>query len=114
MAKYWLLRARRILAHRVLHTDDSPHTIALGAGIAMFITFLPLVGIQTILSVGAATLLRANKAVCIPIVWITNVFTIVPIYGACLARGRFVLASPDGGGDEAQHGVAGERRGEPI
>ncbi len=100
MARYWILRARRILAHRVLHTDDSPHTIALGTGVAMFITFLPLIGLQTVLAVGAAALLRANKAVCIPIVWITNVFTIVPIYGACLGLGRFVMARPGTGGDQ--------------
>ena len=91
MARYWL-KARRFLGHTVLHTDDSPHKIALGTGIAMFITFLPLVGFQMLLAVGTAALFRANKAVCVPIVWITNVFTIGPIYGACLALGRFVMS----------------------
>lgn len=91
LARYWL-KARRILAQRVLHTDDSAHSIALGTGIAMFVTFLPLIGFQTVISVGVAALLRANKVVCIPIVWITNVFTIVPIYGACLGLGRLVLS----------------------
>lgn len=91
MARY-VLRARKFLAKKVLHTDDSPHTIALGTGIAMFVTFLPLIGLQTVIAIGIAALLRANKAVCIPIVWITNVFTAVPIYGACLGLGRFVLA----------------------
>ena len=98
MARYWL-KARRILAHRVLHTDDSSHSIALGTGIAMFVTFLPLVGLQTVIAVGVAALFRANKVVCLPIVWITNVFTMVPIYGACLGLGRFVL-SKSGPGDE--------------
>lgn len=91
MARYWL-KARRILAHRVLHADDTAHSIALGTGVAMFVAFLPLVGFQTVIAVGIAALLRANKVVCIPIVWITNVFTMVPIYGACLALGRFVLS----------------------
>lgn len=93
MARH-VLRLRRFVAQKVLHTDDTPHAIALGAGIATFITFLPLVGLQTVIAVSLAALFRANKAVCIPIVWITNVFTMVPIYGACLALGRFVLASP--------------------
>lgn len=91
MARYWL-KTRRILAQRVLHTDDSAHSIALGAGIATFVAFLPLIGLQTVIAVGLAALFRANKVVCIPIVWITNVFTMVPIYGACLALGRFVLS----------------------
>lgn len=85
----------------MLHTDDSSHSIALGTGIAMFVTFLPVVGFQTVIAVGVAALLRANKVVCIPIVWITNVFTIVPIYGACLGLGRFVLSKSGPGNETA-------------
>ena len=67
---------------------------ALGAAIAVLVTFLPLIGLQTVISVGLAALARANKAICVPIVWITNPFTMVPIYGTCLALGRWVTASP--------------------
>lgn len=92
MARY-LARTRRILAQKVLHTDDTPHAIALGAAMATFVAFLPLVGLQTLISVSLAALLRANKAVCIPIVWITNPVTLGPIYGACFGLGRIVLAT---------------------
>lgn len=95
MSRYWF-KIRKLLAQRVLHTDDTPHAIALGAGIAMLVAFLPLIGLQTVISVGLAAFFRANKAICIPIVWITNPFTMVPIYGACGALGRFVLVSPGG------------------
>ena len=91
MAKYWR-RARKILVHKVLHTSDTPHAIALGAGIATFVAFLPLVGIQTIIAVALAALVRANKVVCVPIVWITNPLTLVPIYGACFQIGRLAVA----------------------
>jgi len=90
----YVRRFRKILLHHVLHADDSPHAIALGVGVATLVAFLPLVGFQTAIALGVAALLRANKAVCIPIVWITNPFTIVPIYGACLALGRWLLAAP--------------------
>ena len=93
MAKKYWLRLRRMLAHRVLHTDDSPHTIGLGAGLATLVAFLPLVGFQTVIAIGLAALFRANKAICVPIVWITNPVTIPPIYGACFALGRFVTGS---------------------
>jgi hypothetical protein len=89
-----LLRTRRFIAQKVLHAGDTPHTIALGAAIAMFIAFLPLIGLQTIVAVAIAALFRANKAVCIPIVWITNPFTAVPVYSVCLYIGRLLLASP--------------------
>ena len=93
MTRYFR-RARRFILHNVLHADDTPHAIALGVGIAMVIAFLPLVGFQTAIAIGLAALFRANKAVCVPIVWITNPLTLVPIYGGCLALGRWILASP--------------------
>lgn len=93
MGRY-LRRVRRLLIHNILHADDTPHAIARGVGIAMLVAFLPLVGFQTAIAIGLAALARANKAVCIPIVWITNPVTVVPIYGGCLALGRMLLASP--------------------
>lgn len=60
----------------------------------MLVAFLPLVGFQTVISISLAALARANKAVCVPIVWITNPLTMVPIYAGCLALGRVILASP--------------------
>lgn len=92
MQRFWF-RTRRFLARKVLHTDDTPHAIALGAALAMFVTFLPLIGLQTVISIGLAALFRANKAICIPIVWITNPFTAGPIYTGCLLIGRFFLPS---------------------
>ncbi len=93
LSRFWF-RLHAFLSHKVLHTDDTPHAIALGAAIAMFITFLPLIGFQTVIAVGLAALVRANKAICVPIVWITNPLTMVPIYRACLTLGRWVASSP--------------------
>jgi hypothetical protein len=92
VSKYWH-QARRLIVHNVLHADDTPHSIAMGAAIAMFIAVLPLIGIQMVLSVFIAALLRVNKAICIPIVWISNPITMVPLYAGCLAVGRFVMNS---------------------
>lgn len=83
-------RWRKFIFHSILHADDTPHQIAMGVGTATFVAFLPLVGIQTVIAVAIAAAIRANKAVCIPIVWITNPITMAPIYGACMMVGRFV------------------------
>ena len=111
MSTFWF-RARKFLIQKVLHAGDTPHAIALGAAIAMLVTFLPVMGLQTVIAIGVAALFRANKAVCIPIVWITNPLTAGPIYLACLGLGRFVMASPAGAeesvvlsGLERQHSV---------
>lgn len=93
-------KIRRFLLNKVLHADDSPHVIALGCGIAMFVALLPLVGLQTLIAIGIAAVFRANKAVCVPIVWITNPATLVPVYWGCLRVGQFVL--PAGGPDRAE------------
>ena len=95
------MRVRRFVLQKVLHAGDSPHTVALGTAIAVFIALLPLVGIQTVLAIAVAALFRANKAVCVPIVWITNPFTFVPVYGSCWALGRKILSSPSPGEHEA-------------
>ncbi len=92
-----LLRLRRIISRRILHVDDTPRAIALGASIAMFIAILPLIGIQTFVAIAVAAAVRANKAVCIPVVWITNPFTAFPIYYGCYWLGRRIC----GGGAPA-------------
>lgn len=93
VGRRWL-RLRNFLTHKVLHTDDTPHAVGLGAAIATFVAFLPLIGFQTIIAISLAAVARANKAVCVPVVWITNPFSAVPIYGACLGLGRWVVSSP--------------------
>jgi uncharacterized protein (DUF2062 family) len=57
------------------------------------VAFLPLVGFQTAIALGLAAVLRANKAVCVPIVWITNPATMWFIYGGCWKLGHWVTAS---------------------
>lgn len=95
MTRPWL-RTKRFIVHNILHADDTPHSIALGVSIALFIAILPLIGIQMVLSVAIAALFRANKAVCVPVVWISNPFTMVPLYGGCLAVGRVLMGSEEG------------------
>ncbi len=86
---------RKLILNKVLHADDTPHQIALGVSVGTFVAFLPLVGFQTIIAVATAAALRANKAVCVPIVWITNPVTLGPIYGACMAVGGLLLGQSD-------------------
>jgi hypothetical protein len=90
MAGYWR-KARRFVVRKVLHAGDTPHAVAMGTAIATFVAFLPLIGLQTILAVAVAALFRANKAICVPVVWISNPVTLVPMYGACFGLGRFLM-----------------------
>lgn len=85
--------ARRFLLHNVLHADDPPHRLALGAAIGIFITFTPTVGFQMVLIVFVSWLLRANKVIGLPLAWISNPLTMVPIFYFCYKAGAVMMGS---------------------
>jgi len=85
-----------------LHANDTPHAIALGVALATFVSVIPLPMSQTLVAIALAALFRANKAVCIPVVWVTNPVTAIPIYATCFAVGQFLMASPLDSGAETQ------------
>lgn len=87
-------RSREFFVHNILHADDPPHRIALGVAIAMFVTFTPTIGFQMGLVFALCWFLKANKLVGLPLVWISNPATIVPIYYPCLWLGAFLLGEP--------------------
>lgn len=89
--EHYFKRAKDFCVYKVLHADDPPHRLALGIAIGMFVTFTPLIGFQMLISVFLAWLFRANKLVGVPLVWISNPFTAVPIYYGCFAVGCKVL-----------------------
>jgi hypothetical protein len=71
---------KEFVVHRILHADDTPHRIALGVAIGLFVAFTPTIGIQMVIGAVLATMLRANKIPAIGLAWITNPFTIVPVF----------------------------------
>lgn len=84
-------KLKRWFIYRVLHVDDTPHRIALGVAVGIFITWTPSIGFQMLLTVAISTLLRANKFVGVPFVWISNPLTLIPIYGPNFLLGSWLL-----------------------
>jgi uncharacterized protein len=93
-AKFIAAKVERFLVYRVLSINDSPHRIALSVAIGIFITWTPTIGLQMILTVALCFLLRANKLVGVPFVWISNPLTIVPIYAPNYFVGCWILSQP--------------------
>jgi len=58
----------------------TPHHIALGASVGVFVAFTPTMGVQMLLAAAIATLLRTSRPAAMIPVWITNPITLVPIY----------------------------------
>ena len=78
--KFVAQKIERFFIYRVLSLNDTPHRIALGVAIGIFVAWTPTMGLQMVLAVAMAFLLKANKLVGIPFVWISNPATIFPIY----------------------------------
>lgn len=74
----------RYLLRAILMLDGSPHTIALGTAIGMFIGLTPTVGIQMLIVLALAVLVRRmfrfSKMAALITVYVSNPFTVVPLY----------------------------------
>ncbi len=78
-------RSRRIRLYRraaswLLKYRGSPYSIAMGFAAGLFVALTPTVGIQMLLGAGLAHLLKANRALPVALAWITNPFTMGPIF----------------------------------
>jgi len=76
---------------RILHVEDSASSIAGGVAVGLFVGFTPLLGLHMLLALAGAAILRVNKAVAVLCVWISNPFTLLPIYVPAYMLGRVML-----------------------
>jgi uncharacterized protein (DUF2062 family) len=74
-----------------LKINDSSHSIALGIALGLFIGMTPTVGFQMLIAGIVATLFNANRIAAIAMVYITNPFSIIPIYSFNYYIGKIVL-----------------------
>lgn len=89
-----MLAQVRAMVERILHTDDSAERIAWGLAIGMFVAWTPTIGLQMIIAGSLAWLLGGNTAAAMAIVWITNPYTVVPVYWFNYRIGLLVLGGP--------------------
>lgn len=75
---------------------DTPHAIALGMAIGLFIGLTPTVGIQMALVLGVAWICRPffrfNRVAALMAVYVSNPLTMVPLYFAQYQLGRLFVA----------------------
>ena len=89
-------RLRRFL-NWLIRLRGSPQAIARGIAIGMIVAFTPTIGLQTLIALGIATLLNANRPVSIVPTWLTNPFTIPPVYAFTYYIGSFFWPGPEPG-----------------
>ncbi len=89
----FLLKLRPILRW-IIKLRSSPHAIAGGLGLGVFIAFTPTYGVQLFLAVVLATFFNLNRPAAIIPVWITNPVTIAPVYTFNYWVGCFAWPGP--------------------
>lgn len=82
----------RFVKFSVLHVDDSPHRIALGVGLGLFVAFMPPLGEHIFVVLGLCFIFRANKFVGLTFIWASNPFTYVLLYYPNCLLGRAIFA----------------------
>jgi uncharacterized protein (DUF2062 family) len=76
---------------RILHVDDTSRRIALGVAVGVWTAFTPFLGLHMFMALAIAALVRANKALAVLFVWVSNPFTMIPVYTASYLVGRFFV-----------------------
>ncbi len=64
----------------VLSVNEPPHKVAMAFAVGVFVGMSPLLGLHTVLGIILAWQFRLNKLVTLIGVYVTNPWTIVPIY----------------------------------
>ncbi|MEO1593113.1 MAG: DUF2062 domain-containing protein [Cyanobacteria bacterium J06632_22] len=87
-------RQLRYLYIRFIRLRGHPREIARGIAAGVFAGCYPLFGLQTIIGVAIAAVLRGNKIMAAAATWISNPLTYVPIYAFNFQMGRWLLRQP--------------------
>jgi len=74
----WLRRT----VGQLLQLDDTPHRIALAFGLGVWLAFFPILGVHTILALLIAFMFRLNRAALLVGVYVSNPWTLAPLYMA--------------------------------
>jgi uncharacterized protein (DUF2062 family) len=87
----WLKTQQRRLYIKIKKLKGKPVILARGLAVGVFAGFFPFFGIQSIIGVLLATILRGSKVAAVAGTWISNPLTYVPIYVFNYKVGKFLL-----------------------
>lgn len=76
---------------QIIREGDSPHHIAFSFSVGIFLGMSIFFGIHAILALAVAWVFRLNKVAVLSAVFITNPWSIIPIYTFCLWIGTLIL-----------------------
>ncbi len=80
---------------RFIRLRGSPEAIARGLAAGVFAGWFPFFGLQILLGIALAALVRGNKLIAVAGTWVSNPFTYIPIYLFNFRVGQWLLQSRD-------------------
>jgi uncharacterized protein len=86
-------RQLRYFYLRFVRLQGSPEYLARGLASGVFSGCFPLFGLQIVIGVAVATLLRGNRIMAAASTWISNPVTYVPIFAFNYQVGQWLLGS---------------------
>ena len=93
--KFWLKRKTRLMYLKLLRLRGKPRVVAKGLAIGVFAGCFPFFGLQSLVSIFLAALLKGSKVAAIAATWISNPLTYVPIFIFNYKIGKLLLGTKD-------------------
>lgn len=93
--KLWFKRRSRLVYLRFLRLRGKPEVVAKGLAVGVFAGCFPFLGLQSLIGIFLATLLRGSKVAAIAATWISNPLTYVPIFVFNYKLGKLLLGTKD-------------------
>ena len=79
----------------MMRSPGTPEYVARGVVLGVFVCFTPLLGFHIVMALILATIFRVSRLASLPPVFITNIFTAVPIYSFTHHLGSIFLPKTD-------------------
>ena len=93
--KFWLKRQLRFVYLKLLRLRGKPRVVAKGLAVGVFAGCFPFFGLQSLVSIFLAALLRGSKVAAMAATWISNPLTYVPIFIFNYKIGKLLLGTED-------------------
>ena len=76
---------------RLRQLEGNPHHLALGMGVGIFVSIMPIIPFQTLVALGLAFIVRGSKSAAFLGTWLSNPLTIPLVYYANYKVGCLLL-----------------------
>ena len=91
----WFNRRIRLIYLRLLRLQGNPEVVAKGLAVGVFAGCFPFFGIQSLIGLLLATLVRGSRVAAYAATWISNPLTYVPLYVFNYKIGKLLLGTED-------------------